>query len=291
MRDDSDITLTRSQTEASGVIESDLPCRSCGYNLRGLFDGGRCPECDTPIDRSMRGDLLRYSDPRWVRTIARGLRIINIAVVLGLISIIGLAILARSLGLTWLIPTTVLTVGAVMTIGVWLATEREPAAAENERLFSTRRVLRVLVVAAIVLQAGGDMMSMISRSSGLAVRLVAAAIVIAGIFCAFRHAATLARRIPDPLLLAQTRGIMWGLIISYGLFLMIAAMALARTPMPSILAMVFGLSCTVFIACIIFTLWTLTLISRYAARLQYSAIEAELSWAINAERAEKDRRA
>jgi len=30
-------------------IERDLPCENCGYNLRGLSMGGRCPECGDPI--------------------------------------------------------------------------------------------------------------------------------------------------------------------------------------------------------------------------------------------------
>ena len=32
-------------------IERDLPCRECGYNLRGLEYGKNCPECGTVIDR------------------------------------------------------------------------------------------------------------------------------------------------------------------------------------------------------------------------------------------------
>lgn len=30
-------------------IESDRPCAGCGYNLKGLFVGGVCPECGRPI--------------------------------------------------------------------------------------------------------------------------------------------------------------------------------------------------------------------------------------------------
>jgi hypothetical protein len=32
-------------------IHTDRPCANCGYNLRGLTSGGRCPECGTPIFR------------------------------------------------------------------------------------------------------------------------------------------------------------------------------------------------------------------------------------------------
>ena len=32
-----------------GPIEADLPCRTCGYNLRGLNYGRNCPECGNAI--------------------------------------------------------------------------------------------------------------------------------------------------------------------------------------------------------------------------------------------------
>lgn len=37
-------------------IETDRPCRQCGYNLRGLKTEGACPECGTPIKERFRVD-------------------------------------------------------------------------------------------------------------------------------------------------------------------------------------------------------------------------------------------
>jgi uncharacterized repeat protein (TIGR04138 family) len=34
------------------VINEDLPCEDCGYNLRGLREGHRCPECGALIPSS-----------------------------------------------------------------------------------------------------------------------------------------------------------------------------------------------------------------------------------------------
>jgi cell division protein FtsW (lipid II flippase) len=34
------------------TVETDLACIHCGYNLRTLSSGGKCPECATPIWRS-----------------------------------------------------------------------------------------------------------------------------------------------------------------------------------------------------------------------------------------------
>lgn len=35
----------RDRAERGGTVAGDTPCLSCGYNLRGLPYGGRCPEC------------------------------------------------------------------------------------------------------------------------------------------------------------------------------------------------------------------------------------------------------
>lgn len=42
-------------------LRSDLPCRACGYNLRGLVTSGRCPECGTAIGFSLHGEPKRPS--------------------------------------------------------------------------------------------------------------------------------------------------------------------------------------------------------------------------------------
>ncbi|UCD76027.1 MAG: hypothetical protein JSV91_03715 [Phycisphaerales bacterium] len=40
-------------TLAHAVIRDSVHCRSCGYNLRGLAAGGRCPECGSEIWQSV----------------------------------------------------------------------------------------------------------------------------------------------------------------------------------------------------------------------------------------------
>lgn len=255
------------------LVAADLPCRRCGYNVRGLARTGRCPECDTPVARALRADLLRYSDARWVAVIARGFRTVNIAIVLALIAIIILA-LQRALIVPWRTAAITLAIGAVAIVGVWLATAPEPAVVERENPLSTRRMLRVLIIAAIVLQAAGDFLLPYWPGGRSSVRLITGGVWVAGIVCAFRHAAALARRIPDPALAAQTRGVMWGTMASYTVFLVIFAMAVAQRPMSAGLTFVFGLSCTVVIACFLFTVWSLSLVSRYGRALAGAAFEA-----------------
>src|SRR5262249_15063661 len=45
--------------ELGAVVAQDRACRRCAYNLRGLREGGTCPECGTEI----RGPLVRTFGP------------------------------------------------------------------------------------------------------------------------------------------------------------------------------------------------------------------------------------
>src|SRR5689334_8003695 len=58
------------------AIAPNTPCRSCGYDLYGLPTDGRCPECGTLVALSTGSDYLRYSNPKWVRRLFVGVRLI-----------------------------------------------------------------------------------------------------------------------------------------------------------------------------------------------------------------------
>ena len=53
------------------LAETDLPCRNCSFNLRGLSPESNCPECGTPIWRSIRGDELIYAGADYLSSLAR----------------------------------------------------------------------------------------------------------------------------------------------------------------------------------------------------------------------------
>ena len=48
-------------------------CRACGYDLRGFDASAKCPECGTPVTRTLAGDLLAAADPGWLRVLTLGL--------------------------------------------------------------------------------------------------------------------------------------------------------------------------------------------------------------------------
>ncbi len=56
-------------------VTTDLPCISCGYNLRTLLFLGSCPECGQPVAKTARHALV-YADVEWLRTLRRGAAIL-----------------------------------------------------------------------------------------------------------------------------------------------------------------------------------------------------------------------
>jgi hypothetical protein len=54
------------------LLDRDLACASCGYNLRGLSSASRCPECAHPIPDSISAETKRLN-PRHVRWLRWGL--------------------------------------------------------------------------------------------------------------------------------------------------------------------------------------------------------------------------
>lgn len=56
--------------EVSGIVIVDLPCVSCGYNLRMQPVTQVCPECGLAIEQSLRETALRWG-PKFLRSMSR----------------------------------------------------------------------------------------------------------------------------------------------------------------------------------------------------------------------------
>lgn len=72
---------------AAEPLTRDTPCIHCGYNLRGLAAGGQCPECGHAIAESLRGDLLRFANPDWLRKVRLGITVQLVGIVISLVMI------------------------------------------------------------------------------------------------------------------------------------------------------------------------------------------------------------
>jgi hypothetical protein len=51
--------------DAAGRLDADVYCVCCGHNLRALPPSGRCGECATPVEWSLRGGEMAAADERW----------------------------------------------------------------------------------------------------------------------------------------------------------------------------------------------------------------------------------
>lgn len=61
---------------ADGTIPFDLPCTTCGYNLRSRTLESVCPECGSPTRRTFLEGWLVFADRQWLRSLLTGVRII-----------------------------------------------------------------------------------------------------------------------------------------------------------------------------------------------------------------------
>ncbi len=124
-------------------LTRDTPCIHCGYNLRGLVPGGMCPECGHAIDESLRGDLLRFANPNWLRRVRLGVRlqlwVIGLDFVLSAVSnaqVIGLSIKPNEFQVARWAPI-LLAIWGALTL-----TTREPRGTVEHEGVSARTFLR-----------------------------------------------------------------------------------------------------------------------------------------------------
>ncbi len=114
-------------------ISTDRECDHCGYNLRGLPEGSKCPECGTSIrriSRKLSGTMSNEAPSRFVRLLWLGFSLASLA-------IIGLIVVPIFLGVLWAMSvTTGLIYWAALALnflapflwvaGIWLVTSPRP---------------------------------------------------------------------------------------------------------------------------------------------------------------------
>lgn len=276
------------RTIAETPVPEEALCRRCGYALRGLTIHGRCPECGTSVGWSIRGDLLRYSDPDWVERLARGTLWIIVGVLGGLLASIivasfgGLAEPGASEAVAW-----VLSIGAslVALVGYWLVTTPEPWITA-EAAFSVRHLARWGVVAGFL---GGLVPDWTTVATGPAFSVVAILSLIlslggfVGFIALFVHARRIARRVPDARLASHTSVVMWGIVSGLGLMLLTALGAiLAAAGGAAGAVAIFGIfgvfGCVAGLALLVFSIWSIVLLFQYRAALTQAAARARETW-------------
>jgi hypothetical protein len=195
---------------SDGRIDQQVTCIRCAYNLRGLAPDGACPECATPVERSIQGDCLYFFPPEWNERLARGMNWIVAGIVLG---IVGPILSGLVLGPMWIGVTLPIATG-LQVVGCWLVTTPEPARLENEPVLNVRRCVRFMAVFNYAAVWGFLLGSAWARFRfgpiGAAVLCLTAIIELVS---AFVYAGRLAIRIPSWKLAKDCRELMWAWLI------------------------------------------------------------------------------
>jgi hypothetical protein len=198
--------MTDVPSQPPSLIEVDSPCMSCGYNLRGLQTDSNCPECGHIISASLRGDLLRFSDPSWLAQLRLGasLKLWAILVSYVFTFVAGFIVV---FGVSDLFVLFASLVGSVLGLwGTWCITSQEPRIALTDETLTLRKIIRASAIGSGV----GGLLHMVAEFAPLSTLVYAVATVLsfAGLVAAygelfyFRRFAT---RVPDPDLVKSTK--------------------------------------------------------------------------------------
>ncbi|MBN1512009.1 MAG: hypothetical protein JXB13_08340 [Phycisphaerae bacterium] len=198
------------------LLETDLPCVSCGYNLRGLPPDGRCPECATPVAVSLQGDWLRFANRQWLQGIRWGVAALIAAHLcplgLSLLFMFGPSLAALSsttqIIMSSLMCLVYLVLQTVGTVGTFLITSRDPRTMGRP----DRRVLAWAArTAAVVLLVSASLTVVTpARMSGLSAAALIVMYSVLSLACTLFYLGQLvylrrlARRIPDATLSSWT---------------------------------------------------------------------------------------
>jgi hypothetical protein len=220
-------------TMSLAPIATDLPCVSCGYNLRGLDPSGRCPECATPIADSMRGDLLRFSNPEWLRKVRWGSRILYWE---GIVLVAGTVLTMMVFPMPYpsyvpLLCASAVAYWAVYAVATLLLTATEPRLsliATRGALWYLARGASMMGLMAALLCVVGDQFA--SEYIGL-VGIVLLCISFGVAFWAqFAYVRELSLRIPSVSVASYAAVLKWGLGLSFSLFGILALVATIAPP-------------------------------------------------------------
>lgn len=133
--------------DAEGKIIGDLACLRCGYNLRLMRPEAFCPECGVGVERTVRGDLLRFSDAAWLRGVTNGLGVLVVTIAATLaITIFSAAMFPVSEDRPAAATVIELLARGCCAAGAWRFGRPQPDPLRPEAALAPRRMVRLLAL-------------------------------------------------------------------------------------------------------------------------------------------------
>jgi hypothetical protein len=206
--------------DTSPVVENDLPCAICGYNLKGLTEDANCPECGQSVSRTFSPDITK-SDPAWLR---RQSLTMFFLLALELLGIVGYGSGYASGPLAMRIIYNMIVCLAI-TIGVFrLSAPEVPVAVSGATFDPWRRGIRAAVVLVFAIRILSYLPTSMDGRSWLDDRfwqmliIVGVVAILALHFLVGRYLYQLAKRFGDRVLTAHARVIFWALPLQFAVF-------------------------------------------------------------------------
>jgi len=204
-------------------------CPGCAYDLSGLASDGLCPECAGPIERALKGPLLRFASDEVLARLHLGVVLVLagtvaqlLMLVLGIVASVGAAMsgsssAVRSVEVIAAIGSTGVSVAVL--IGWWLVSTPDPGVAarwDAPRLRRWVRITAAVQIGASVLSLFGTLARATPTGSlgialviGIAVTLLALAAWVAAFFVQMLYIRWLARRVPNLRVVKWAEMLMW----------------------------------------------------------------------------------
>jgi serine/threonine protein kinase len=207
-------------------LEMDVACVQCGYNLRTLSVGGKCPECGRAVRDSLSPDRLVFADGQWLRVVTAGVTTIAwgvVAVTLLFVILQPIVFLVTSLvgrgdgvqiGLMTASFLLAPLIAAVFLAGVFALTVTEPRVPPAVQPTSLRWVVRsaaMIACAATALAALPRAPNWFGNLAGRLIFEISAFLALGG---AMLYLGWLTARVPDAKLTGQLRRRGWILLLA-----------------------------------------------------------------------------